>query len=403
MSNKKKKAKLTLVILLLIAVALASFGIFRIHRGREAGLGSQQTEQIGQNEEESGNPAAEDLLATLLFASDYQAEPGMDTPAETLGRILDAAEADGKDIDKAVICGDYSNDRVLNNYQIRPDDGIAEAREVIRSKCVNVDADDLIFVQGNHDMMSDEITPTGLYEYDDYLIYVLNTEDFPWLQGRTSGCLAKVRGSSAAMKECFDGLIRNGETRPVFIAGHVPLHFTARTSSKHTTGDNLYSSLIFDVVNDAANSLDIVYLFGHNHSKGWDCYLGGSSVYKAKGDTILIPRFEDYYRSTDEYSAERLNFTYMNAGYLGYYMNCGTAEYDAGKIDKYRAADESLTGTICEIYADRIVVTRYDAEGVHVLGHAGEGDPYKGGIDAGLIGEEYYEKETASPQIITRR
>ena len=266
--NMKKKAKLTLVILLLIAVALASFGIFRIHKGREAGPGSQQTdlsgdqadqtEQTEQNGEESGSPLAEDLLATLFFASDYQEEPGFDTPAVTLGKILDAAKADGKDIDKAVICRDFSNDRVLNNYQIKPDDGIAEVRDVIKSKCAKADAEDMIFVQGNHDMMSDQITPTGLYEFDDYLIFVLNTEDFPWLQGKTSGCLAKVRESSAAMRECFEALIRSGETRPVFIAGHVPLHFTARTSSRHTTGDNLYSSLVFDAVNDAAQSLDII-------------------------------------------------------------------------------------------------------------------------------------------------
>ena len=187
-----------------------------------------------------------------------------------------------------------------------------------------------------------------------------------------------------------------------FIAGHVPLHFTARTSSLHTTGDNLYSSLIFDVVNEAAKSLDIVYLFGHNHSKGWDCYIGGSSVYKAKSDTILIPVFSDEMINTDEYSKEKLEFTYLNAGYTGYYMNCGTAELDAGTVGEYHAADETLTGTVFEIFDDRIVITRYDADGVHALGHAGEADPYKGGIDEGLIPEEEYSRETAGPQQIPR-
>ena len=223
------------------------------------------------------------------------------------------------------------------------------------------------------------------------------------MQGRTSGCLAKVRRSSAEMKECLDGLIAKGETRPVFIAGHVPLHFTARTSSRHNTGDNLYSSLIFDVVNEAAKSLDIVYLFGHNHSKGWDCYLGGSTVYKAKGDQILIPRFSEQDVNTDEFSQETLNFTYLNAGYSGYYMNCAPEEYDAGDPDRYSAADGTLTGTVFEVYDSRIVVTRYDGNGVHVLGHAGEANPYKGGIDAGLIAPEFYSEETGSPQEIVRK
>ena len=144
--------------------------------------------------------------------------------------------------------------------------------------------------------------------------------------------------SSEDMKACFDSLIEEGETRPVIIAGHVPLHFTARTSSRHTTGDNLYSSLVFDVVNEAAKELDIIYLFGHDHSKGWDCYIGGSSVYKAKGDTILIPEFSEEKPNTDAYTEEKLRFTYLNAGYVGYYMNCGPEEHAAGEKAMMTAA-----------------------------------------------------------------
>ena len=449
---KNNKKRLALIIVLLIAVAAVAFGVGRVYKAREKNAGrsdvaseteqteaEKQTEAAEQTEAEKQTEAAEqtsieaaeessdktdadglaeatkeaegkesgadaaESLATLFFASDYQTEEGFDEPSVTLQRLLAAAEADGKSIDRAIICGDYTSDRVLQDYQLSPDEHIEEAREVIEEACPDVEAEEIIFVQGNHDSMTEEITPTGLYEYDDCLIYVLNTEDaFPWKQGKTAGCLAKVSQSSAAMKECFDELIQNGETRPVFIAGHVPLHFTARTSSRHTTGDNLYSSLIFDVVNDAAKSLDIVYLFGHNHSKGWDCYLGGSTVYKAKGDTILIPRFDEADVNTDEYSEETLEFTYMNAGYCGYYMNCGTAEMDAGAEDQFHAADETLTGTVFEIYVDRIVATRYDSEGVHVLGHAGEADPYKGGIDEGLIPEAAYSKETNSPQEFPR-
>ena len=403
----KKRAKLTLIVmLLLIAVAVASFAIVRINK---AGAGSKQTqhaeEQTEQTEQsDSGGdvsePAADELLATIFFASDYQAEEGFDAPADTLRAVLEAAKADGKSIDRAVICGDYTNDAKLHDYQLSPDESIEEIRAIIREECVG---DRILFVQGNHDRMTEQITPSGLLDCGDYLIYVLNTEeDFPWKQGKVSGCLAKVRRSSEAMKECFDELISKGETRPIFIAGHVPLHFTARTSSRHTTGDNLYSSLVFNVVNEAAKELDIIYLFGHDHSKGWDCYLGGSSVYKAKGDTILIPQFSEEKRNTDVYTEEELRFTYLNAGYVGYYMNCGPEEHAAGEKDLYSAADETLTGTIFEIYGDKIVVTRYDAGGAHVLGHKGQADPYKGGIDAGLIPEASYSSETPSSQVIRR-
>ena len=105
---------------------------------------------------------------------------------------------------------------------------------------------------------------------------------------------------------------------------------------------------------------------------------------------------------SDEYTEETLRFTYLNAGYTGYYMNCAPAEYTADETSSYRAADESLTGTVFEVYPDRIVVTRYDTSGVHVLGHEGEADPYKGGIDEGLIPETAYSSETKSPQELPR-
>ena len=414
----KNKKRITIIIVLLIAVMTASLGILYGHKLRKEDMkraGESGAEQQIGSDEKSGDAGAgpesgaqensetaeqDGPLATLFFASDYQYEEGFDEPSVTLAAILKAAKADGKNIDKVIICGDYTNDDNLHDYQLSPDESIGEIRGIVKEEIPGMSDDDMSFVQGNHDRMTEQITPTGLYEFDDYLIYVLNTEeDFPWKQGKTSGCLDKVRRSSAAMKECFDGLIRKGETRPVFVAGHVPLHFTARTSSRHTTGDNLYSSLIFNVVNDAAKSLDIVYLFGHDHSKGWDCYLGGSSVYLAKGDDILIPVFSEEEVNTDDYSKETLNFTYMNAGYVGYYMNCANSEYVNGG-EGYHAADETLTGTVFEIYKGKIVITRYDADGKHVLGHDGEGDPYKGGIDEGLIPASCYSSHMGSPQTL---
>lgn len=393
--------------ILLAVTIMTAFGAFWADRVWKAGQAvhseNETTAGDAADAEDANDAESAEPLATLFFASDYQYEPGFATPADTLRAILSAAKADGKDVDRVVMCGDYSNDSRLHDYQVSPDGAIEEMRGVVSEVCPEVNGEDLMFVQGNHDRMTESITATGLYEEGDYLVYILNTEEnFPWKQGKTAGSLTKVRKSAAEMKECFDGLIARGETRPVFIAGHVPLHFTARTSSRHSTGDNLYSSLIFDVVNEASKSLDIVYLHGHNHSKGWDCYMGGSCAYKAPGDTILIPRFEEWMITSDEYTEETLRFTYLNAGYSGYYMNCGPEEFETDGPEKYRAADETLTGTVAEIYRDRIVLTRYDSEGVHDLGSAGAADPYKGGIDAGLIGEESYSKDTPSPQEVKR-
>jgi hypothetical protein len=153
----------------------------------------------------------------------------------------------------------------------------------------------------------------------------------------------------------------------------------------------MHANLIFDVLNQAGSQgLNIIYLFGHNHSSGWDDYLGGSAVYLKKGDSINIAQ-----GSTTKFQAETLNFTYMNAGYTGYYMNCGPGEYSSDPESRYRAADETLTCSVIEIYGDRIEIARYDENGQHDTGSSGEADPYNGGIDDGLIGPEYYSRAEA--------
>ena len=384
---------------------------------------------------ESAAQAEASPRAVIFCASDYQEEPGWDTPADNLASLLDAAiaglrvpEPEGeeassdlnaeantegaasegaksteKSISAFIMCGDYTNDARLHDYQLSPDDPIAEIRSIVREKAPEVADSSMIFVQGNHDAMTDEISASGLHEYDDYLVYVLNTQDdFPWKQGKTAGALNKVKASSEALGSCLKELAEKGEKRPVIIAGHVPLHFTARTSSRHTTGDNLYSSLIFDAVNEAGSDLDIIYMFGHNHSKGWDCYMGGSSVMSMAGDTMLIPEFDENAVTTDRFTEKTLNFTYMNAGYTGYYMNCGPEELNNGTWKDYDAADTALTGTVIEIYGDRMEISRYSSDGLHQLSSAGEGDPYKGGIDAGLIDESRYGREIESPQVIRK-
>ncbi len=410
-------AVVILALLLVLAVTLKGTG-----SKAPDGSASGQAES-GVESEVSGESAAADgaggssangdnPLVTLFCASDYQIEEGWDTPAENLGGIMDSAISglqsgtndSNEQIDAVIMCGDYTNDRKLHDYQLSPEESISEIRETAKSRISGLNDDNIIFVQGNHDALTESITASGLHEFDDYLVYVLNTEnDFPWKQGKVAGALKKVKASSAKLKECLGELAAKGETRPVIIAGHVPLHFTARTSSRHSTGDNLYSSLIFDVVNEAANDLDIVYLFGHNHSKGWDCYLGGGSIYMIAGEKILIPRFEETDIYTDNYSEKTLNFTYLNAGYTGYYMNCGPEELDNGTWHDYDAADTALTGTTIEIYGDRIVITRWDKDGIHNLNGKGEGDPYKGGIDAGLIPESEYRDVVAGSQTVTRK
>ena len=419
-----KKRKYTIWFIIAGAVLIAAL-LFMLpasldKAGRDNGQGAVTEENTAENEQPEADAGPD---AVIFCASDYQEEPGWDAPSANLAAILDSAVSgiEAKDTEAAasdsstegdteairingfIMCGDYTNDANLYDYQLSPDESISEIRGIVSEKAPDVSDDDMIFIQGNHDALTDEISESGLHEFDDYLVYVLNTQnDFPWKQGRTSGTLNKVRDSSEALRACLTELADRGETRPVIIAGHVPLHFTARTSSRHGNGDNMYSSLIFNAVNEAGRDLDIIYLFGHNHSKGWDCYMGGSSVMRKAGDTVLIPELDETSVTTDKYTEETLTFTYMNAGYTGYYMNCGPKELNNGTWREYEAADMTLTGTVIEIYGDRIEISRWDSEGMHQLSSQGEADPYRGGIDSGLIDESSYGTEVKSPQVIVR-
>ena len=395
-SNRTKLSHAAKLVILIIAIILMlSF--------TACGNSSNSTEPEQASQETTAPAEAEDeLLQTLFFTSDYQKETGWDDPSVTLTNLIQAAQNDGKEIDEFIICGDYTNDRKLHDYQLSPDDSISQIKDIVQSECPDLTADNIIFTQGNHDHWSGSFAESGLHEFDNYLVYVLNTEkDFPWKQGKVMGSHDKVNATAKAMHDCFAELIEAGETRPVIIAGHVPLHFTGRTSSLHTTGDNLYSSILFNVINKAGKSLDITFLFGHNHTKGWDCYLGQSCIFKEAGDEILIPKFSDSDLTTDEYTVEKLNFTYMNAGYVGHCMNCSPEEIDNGTADQYKAADDTLTATICEIYKDKVVYTRYSKDGVYQISSAGCASPYYD--DSGLIPSEYYSEKIDSPVTIMRK
>ena len=407
MRHNKTGNIIKIVVILLMLCACIASSVYILSKVNQTSAPSSEAEKTEEPsaEETADSAKSESGAEAVIFAvSDYQADPDFDAPEQTFRGLLDAVKNDGKAPGAAIICGDYTNDAVLHDYQLSPEDSIAEIRAALNEEAPSVKEENTIFVQGNHDALTESISESGLHEFDSYLVYVLNTEnDFPWKQGKGSGNLLKVTRTASEMKKCFDKLIADGETRPVIIAGHVPLHFTARTSSRHTTGDNLYSSLVFDVVNKAAEDLDIIYLYGHNHSKGWDCYLGGSCVYREPGDSLLLPLYDDSDITSDDFEVKTLNFTYMNAGYTGYYMNCAPDEYSSDPDSQYRAADETLTCSVIEIYSDRIVIIRYDENGAHALGSAGEADPYKGGADDGLIGPEHYSTETTGPAVIERR
>ena len=342
------------------------------------------------------DPSEGDAKATLLFCSDFQTgtevspyQSVSDVPESLTSVMTNISKAIYDDgvtkIDRVLAVGDYTAYTGRYNYDADATIGIQAFKNIIQNRWT--DTDQFLFIQGNHDQANYPFDE-GANEYEDYIVYCINTTynssemgGFPWMQGST-GSEAQVKKAAQKLGDYLEGCITAGETRPIFIMVHLPLHFSGRTSSLYGNGDNLYSSYLFDVINTAAEDLDIVYLYGHNHSKGWDNYIGGSRVFKRPGDTILIPNLTKKSGSTtDSYTKEELNFTYMNAGYIGYF-------HDA------TAADE-LTATVCRIYDDKLVLSRYSEDGLIDIGSVGKNNTRYN--DSAMIPATELTQATASP------
>ena len=210
---------------------------------------------------------------------------------------------------------------------------------------------DKVFVQGNHDGKISGIASTGANDADDYGVYVLNEDDYT----AYGGSLSNSQTLAAGLTAYFNAKIEAGYNKPVFVVSHVPLHAGPRVAHDGTAR---YAEPIFDAINDAAKDLNIIFLFGHNHSKDHDAFLGGSAIYLEKGDTLYVAN-----GSTTTFVEKTLNFTYMNAGYVGYY-------------EDYSDADSTLTMTTFEIAGNEVTIRRYDANGSHVLKCAGAHTTY---------------------------
>lgn len=235
-----------------------------------------------------------------------------------------------------------------------------------------------VYVEGNHDsqyfdLVGSTLSASGENDADAYGVYVIHESDYMWYNDDET----TIKNTAAALDEYLDDKVAEEYEKPIFVISHLPLHYSMRTKND---GDGMYANYIFDVLNEAgAAGLNIIFLFGHNHSNGWDDYLGGAAVYLKKGDSINIAQ-----ASKTEFAVETLNFHYMNAGYVAYYRDVNTG------------SETDLTMTVFEITEDTVTVKRFSENGLHDLKSEGVTNTYKS--------ESGYEPDTnvyTSPQTIT--
>ena len=295
----------------------------------------------------------EEPITTVYAASDFQPyQSSKDDPGKGqlyMQTILQAMKKDGYNIKSALLCGDYSKngntwkniDSQLNNA------GVSAVAQILEAE-LGLTFDDTIYVQGNHDPADiTGLDPFGANDAENYGVFVIHEDNYQWKQGVTNStgnegtdAKAYAQETAADLEQYLSAKLQEKYQKPIFICAHIPLHYSLRTATM-ASQDNIYAKMIFDVLNKYGQQLNLIFLYGHNHSDSDDDYLGGGSVYLAEGDKILIANEGDY-RSFAEYT---LNFTYMNAGYLGYYDGS--------------CAGSGISSTVFAIYGDRVEVARY--------------------------------------------
>lgn len=288
-------------------------------------------------------------VTRVLAGSDFQHPDGNEAGQKTVTAIINAIKADGVDsADGFIFCGDYDHDLTMLPG---PTSKGVNALTAIVNKFVPADASH-VYVEGNHDSA---IGTAGLSKSGNndpaskaYGVFVINEDDYMWtnLSGQV------VKNTADDLRLYLNEKLAEGYNAPIFVVSHLPLHYSCRTRE---AGDAKYAGYLFDILNVAGEKgLNIIFLFGHDHSNGWDDYLGGACVCLEKGDSINIAKKGNQFK----WETKTLNFTYMNAGYTGYYNN-------------ENGADDALTMSLFTITDDSVTIDRYSAEGKHDLKSSG--------------------------------
>lgn len=288
----------------------------------------------------------------VIAGSDFQNKSGDTAGAAAVTKFLTSIKNNGgySAVNGFLFAGDYSHGTTTTA-------SVSALKGAINGVYAGLaDSQNAVFVQGNHDadsMTTDgTLSASGARDAEDYGVYVINEKDYMWYNSDEE----TVKNTAAALQTYLDN--KANYDKPIFVVSHLPLHYNMRTKND---GDGRYAHYIFDVLNNAgAKGLNIIFLFGHNHSNGWDDYLGGSAVYLAKGDSINIAQGEK-----DSFDVETLNFTYMNAGYVGYYNQENTG------------AETDLTMTVFEIRGNEVTIFRYTESGLHDLKSKGVTNSFK--------------------------
>ena len=285
-----------------------------------------------------------DMGETVLLAgSDFQAST-WEKNFNNINAILGGIEStDGYTMFDGFLCpGDYTPNHGHDNAT----EGIGELDNFLNGFVIG----NKVYAEGNHDAPTVEmLSPSGNNDPvgGTYGVYVIHEEEYGQFgAGKSTELYDELKAYFA--EKTASGWNKN---KPIFVITHVPLHYNWRTVSDYGGGKN--AQYIVDALNEASEEgYNVIHLYGHNHSGDYDAYLGGASIYLAKGDTMLVANPANY----KEWQETEIKFTYLNAGYMGYHPDFGIGMDYALTMTTFRILDNG-----------EVIITRYDKDGYHVL------------------------------------
>ncbi len=312
--------------------------------GDEPGAEDETLPEETEDPDAGIDTAAEedDGIIYILAGSDFQpTDNSTTTGVNLLNAILD--QIPNYAFDGFLFAGDY-------NYSY-DESGCTSGRGAVDStvtgKYSTITHE--VYVQGNHDpdtWAESNCSASGANDPTSgaYGVFVINERDYMWYNDDA----ATIQSTASKLSAYLTAKANAGYNKPIFVVSHLPLHYSLRTQVGG--GDGKYAKYIFDVLQTAGEQgLNVIFLYGHNHSHGWDDPYGGAAVYLQPGDNINIAKEG----STTEYTAEALKFTYMNAGFVSYYRD----------VNASYGAYTGLTMTVFIIKDGQVEVERYSSAG----------------------------------------
>ena len=100
----------------------------------------------------------------VIAGSDFQNKSGDKAGAATVTSILTQIQKDYTSVDGFLFAGDYDQDTHNSNTEVTK--GITALMQAVQDKYTNINYDNTILVQGNHDNAHAAIDATGGHDFD---------------------------------------------------------------------------------------------------------------------------------------------------------------------------------------------------------------------------------------------